>query len=166
MVRERPTVVLDRPVCEPLACSHPEPLRCELVERWLRHRLSGNGLRSRRPPNPAADVGEHVLQLDLGLRLRPSFVGSAKRDVPPLPVGAEAECERPPTFAGSFYDLACCWSAHGPSPFFEAVDIDRDVSPGMPGAGAAPSRSASRAFPTQRPAVDREIGRPDSLKCS
>ena len=90
VVPQRELVVLDRSRRE-LVAARVQPLGGELVEGRLA-RL-GRLRVLRRPPDPAAHVGEDVGQLLLGLVARPALGGAAERHVAALAVGAEAQGE-------------------------------------------------------------------------
>jgi hypothetical protein len=95
----------------PLPLADLKSARGELVEgrvlRDLRGRL-GNG----RAPDPAAHVGEDVLQLGVSVVACVALPGVAEGDVVPFTVSAYPRGERDPSLALAFGDLAGCWTCH------------------------------------------------------
>jgi len=73
---------------------------------------AGSGLEAGGLPDPAANIGEDVLQFKLCLRLCPSLVWAAEGDVLALTVGPEAQRKYAPIGVLADHDLAGCWSGH------------------------------------------------------
>ena len=73
-VAAQPPAVVDPRALGQLGRASREPLARELVEGRLAPRLLDDWLGVGRPPDTAPNVGEQVLQLDLGLPARPAVL--------------------------------------------------------------------------------------------